>query len=814
MLSIKSLGTADSGLANYYESLARDDYYTDGGEPPGQWHGALAEQLKLTGTVRPGQLASIFMGMHPVSGKPLATNAGPAHKAGWDLTFSAPKSVSLVWAIGDSDTQNAVAAAHNVAVEVALNYVEQRAFRSRDRQDPGAGRGATAVAMFPHSTSRELDPQLHTHSIVANVGQRIDGSFCALDFDSRWKMAAGAMYRAELAHQLQQLGFGIERDGCSFRLQGVEQRHTNAFSTRRRQILAELATNGHASAKAAGIAALATRQAKGEVDRQTLMPLWRAQASAIGLDEPAVERLRLQHEQQQADGHIDIDAIVQSLTYSQSSFTRMQLETAVATAAQGMLSAKDTENLIQTTIAERTTSQAPLGLVRLRSLAKEVRRDAGVEHYTTREMLAMERAIIAAAIRRKDDAQQRVSAVPGLLAHSQLSEEQVHALRHVTESPGAVAIVRGLAGTGKSTLLAAAHDCWKEGGLRVIGAALAGKAADGLQHSSSINSQTLHSLIAELDNGHRQLSNRDVVVIDETGMVGTRQLQQILDHVHCAGAKAVLVGDPAQLQPIEAGGMFPHLSDLLGHAQLTDIRRQEKLADREMIERLLVGDVDAVLADLEARHMLVTAPGLEIQQRMVEAWMKQWNPARPDETLMLAGTRSEVYWLNMLAREHLINAGLLNGSLDVDTEHGLREFSRGERVLFTRNDKRLNVRNGQTGTLLGWKDFDDGHRYIDIALDDGQRVRVDPMEYRHLDYGYALSVHKAQGQTVDHTLVLMGDMMTDREWSYVAASRHRTSFQIYVPKEQHELIASQMARSRQKVVACELQVEQSDEMEC
>lgn len=836
MLSVKSLGAADSALASYYELLARDDYYEAGGEPPGIWHGRLAVDLDLTGTVRPGQLAAAFRGRHPITDEALSQNAGDGHKAGWDLTFSAPKSVSVLWAVTDAEMQVRIASAHDAAVMSAIAHLERKAFRSRDRLDPGAGRGAILAAVYQHGTSREMDPQLHSHVVVANLGRRIDGSWCALDFDSRWKMAAGAMYRTELAAQMRRLGYGIERDGSSFQIPGIGKDITDAFSTRRRQIVEALEQTGHSGAKAASVAALHTRQAKGEIDRHTLMPIWREQAAAAGLHADKLKALMNSSSiQMKSSEVISTDAIFEALTHGNSTFTRMQLEAAVATAAQGIMDADATEQWIRRQIQEKQRDPRPQGLVRLRLPKVDSRKDHGVEYYTTREMLEIEKRIIDGAVARKGDHRHQVSAVPGLLAYPMLSQEQIQALQHVTQSKHGVSIIRGLAGTGKSTLLAAARASWLAGGMNVIGAALAGKAADGLEAGSGIRSQTLHSLIYKLDSGTRQLSARDVVVIDEAGMAGSRQLKQILDHIHAAGSKVVLVGDPLQLQPIEAGGMFRYLSDEIGYSELRDIRRQQKVEDQDMIHALLGGKVSDVLADLQNRGMLTVAPEMKspdfvmksdeirmnsseniftVTEQMVEAWWQQRDPQQPGETQMLAGTRSDVYRLNMLAREKLKGAGLLCDEASLETDRGPRHFGVGERILFTRNDRQLNVKNGQLGTVAGIQR--DGGSCISytIAVDGGRAVKVHTRRYRHLEYGYVLSIHKAQGVTVDHTLVLMSDVMADREWSYVAASRHRKRLQVFVAEEQYDLVADQMSRSRQKMAAVDYEQEVEEEQEC
>lgn len=607
MLSVKSIGAADSGVANYYETLAQDDYYSNGMEPPGCWLGKLTSGLDLAGKVRPGQLKAIFEGCHPITQEPMVPNAGFDHKAGWDLTFSAPKSVSVIWAVVDENHRVCIAHAHESAVAAAMAYLEQRAFVSRDRH-PGNHQAGVVAATFEHGCSRELDPQLHTHVVVANLSARLDGTYGAVDFDTRWKMAAGAVYRAELASRLQELGYSIERDGRSFKVAGVEQSICDHFSKRREQIEAELKATGHAGAKSSAIAAMSTRHAKTVVDRDTLHRSWQAQANELGFDLQQVQ-VQIQPEapndltlQSPVRNAIDIKAIVKTLTETASTFTPMQFESAVATEAQGILSAAQIEATIESNMQELLADQGALGLVELHDFGFGDRRNN--LRYTTHEMLELETGLVKDAQARASESRHATSCAAVLVDYPTLSSEQLTALQHITADSGAVKVVEGLAGTGKSYLLKAAFQAWQAAALNVIGVALAGKAADSLENGSGIHSQTLHSLLAELESGHRELNCRDIIVLDEAGMVGTRQMARLMAQVHQAGAKAVLVGDSMQLQPIDAGGIYRKLSHELGHSTLTDIRRQEKAQDRQMIHDLIAGHGDAVIAQLQQRGQL------------------------------------------------------------------------------------------------------------------------------------------------------------------------------------------------------------------
>lgn len=823
MLSVKSIGAADSGVASYYEQLAQDDYYSNGTEPPGHWYGQMTSGLDLAGTVRPGQLKSLFEGCHPITQEPLVPNAGPDHKAGWDLTFSAPKSVSVIWALTDESHRVDVAQAHESAVAAAMAYLEQRAFASRDR-NPGNHQQGIVAATFEHGCSRELDPQLHTHCVVANLSARLDGTYGAVDFDTRWKMAAGAVYRAELASQLKEMGYGIERDAKSFKVAGVTEGICEHFSKRRNQIETELEATGHAGAKASAIAAMQTRQAKVNIDRDTLHHEWQAQAIALGFDWQQVKRVTqikqaVQVQQETSPDlawpspvpcvptAIDIKAIVQTLTDTASTFTPMQLESAVAIAAQGSLSAVQIEATLKASWQELLTDPSALGLVELREFGVNQRRNN--LRYTTNEILKLETNLLKDARARAIEARHITSCANVLADSPTLSSEQLTALLHITEEPGAVKVVEGLAGTGKSYLLRAASQAWQGAGLNVIGVALAGKAADSLQQGSGIHSQTLHSLLAELDDGNRTLSSRNVVVLDEAGMVGTRQMARLLDHVHQAGAKAVLVGDSMQLQPIDAGGMFRKLSHELGHSSLTDIRRQDEATDRQMIHDIIAGRSEDVINSLEDNGQLRTTVGPDIMVEMVKEWQLLRTPDQPSETVMLAGTRAEVKKLNTLARESLKLQHRLHSEITLQTETGEREFAVGERIVFTRNNQELGVKNGQTGTLTAWGISNKGSIVLTVAADSGNRVEFDSSAYGHFDHGYALSVHKSQGQTIDNVLVLLSESMTDKQWGYVAASRHRKELRVFVPTELQDELVPMLARSRQKEVALDYEQSQT-----
>jgi conjugative relaxase-like TrwC/TraI family protein len=282
--------------ANYYLNLAREDYFIQGREPHGQWRGEAASALALSGAVEKSALRALFAGMSPDGRIPLVQNAGsPSRQSGWDLTFSAPKSVSVLWSQAPEEIRRSIQAAHQAAVDRCLQFLEERAAFTRrgkggDRIEPAK----VLYACFEHGVSRAHDPQLHTHCLLLNLSLRMDGSTGSLVSAEffRNKMVGGALYRAELAHQLaERLGLRVENTAMAFAVKDVPDRLCDKFSKRRQQILCELARQGYSSAKAAKIATLDTRDRKVEVPRDELFKIWKEAGNRLGFGENQAKAL-------------------------------------------------------------------------------------------------------------------------------------------------------------------------------------------------------------------------------------------------------------------------------------------------------------------------------------------------------------------------------------------------------------------------------------------------------------------------------------------------------------------------------------------
>ena len=415
---------------------------------------------------------------------------------------------------------------------------------------------------------------------------------------------------------------------------------------------------------------------------------------------------------------------------------------------------------------------------------------------STREMVAAEARMMDAAEALAAAPTHGVSAVLVQAAqarHARLSGEQLEAVAHITAA-GQIAAVAGGAGSGKSASLMAAREAWEAAGFRVRGAALAGKAAEELQRSAGIESRTLHALEYSWRNGRDPLAGRDVLVIDEAGMVGSRQLGRVLEAAHEVGAKVVLVGDARQLQPIEAGAAFRAVAERIGVAEIEAIRRQREPWAREASQAFAQGAVGTGLAAYAERgHVRLVesreAGKLAIARDAVAAGRDG------GASLILAHTNEDVRDLNALVRAERQRAGELSAEASFQTMRGARSFAAGDRLVFLRNDRDLGVKNGTLATVE-----QAGQGRVVALIDGGARVRIDQAAYADIDHGYAVTLHKAQGATVDRAFVLASGGM-DRHLLYVGMTRHRDTATLYAGLDDFKdeaALAKRLSRGRPK----------------
>ena len=719
--------------------------------------------------------------------------------------------------------------AHEAAVRAALGYLEREAAFGRRRGEAGMvpvrGEGFMAAA-FQHRTSRAGDPLLHHHVLVANLVRDAHGRWGALDGRLIYTHAktAGYLYQTELRAQLsRRLGLRwtpVVRGTAE--VKGISAEVIRAFSRRRSQILARMVERGKSSARAAQVATLDTRRAKDhEVHAEGLLPEWRARAAALGLTAERIAVVVGRNDGPQPLTNTSAAKVAAELvaptglTAHSSSFTRRDVVRAlcerlgVAADAAAVEGAADAF-LAGPEVVALGTMVGPAGgraVIRVAS-GRVVPATPDECRFTTEEMLAAERQVTERCLERNAEARERAAqprqvsprveygvwvvdprpvtkaAVDDALqARPSLSAEQRDMVRHLTTGPDAVLMVRGHAGTGKTSALDACRQIWEGSGRTAIGCALSGRAAAELQAGAGIQSTTIDRLLLDLVEHRQQLLPRgdSVLVVDEAGMVGTRLLGRLLAAGEGADATVVLVGDDRQLPEIDAGGAYRGLCERLGAFELTENRRQREEWERQALVLLRGGRSQEALAAYVEHGRVVLGPSPDcVRARLVADWWAA-ERAHDGDNVMVALRRADVRELDKRARALRVAAGEVVGT----TLHlATRDFAVGDRVVTTRNRRSLGVVNGSRGTVAG---VDEHARTLTMRLDrtrrdEPGRTTVLPAEYLdagHLTHGYAITGHKAQGMTADRAFVL-GDEAMYREWGYVALSRGRAENRLYV----------------------------------
>jgi Ti-type conjugative transfer relaxase TraA len=447
-----------------------------------------------------------------------------------------------------------------------------------------------------------------------------------------------------------------------------------------------------------------------------------------------------------------------------------------------------------------------MGAMRSAPNLVELGKDArGEDRFTTRAMIEAEqrlhRAAELMAERERHGVQDRDREAALARAKARdlvLSGEQADALAHITDGRD-LAVVVGHAGTGKSAMLGVARDAWEAAGYEVRGVALSGIAAENLKSGSGIASRTIASMEHGWGQGRDLLTTRDILVIDEAGMAGTRQLERVLSHAAEAGAKVVLIGDPQQLQAIEAGAAFRSIHERHGGAEIGEVRRQHQDWQRDATRDLANGKTGHALEAYRSRGMVHEAQTREqARSDLIDRWDRD-RQASPDRSrIILTHTNDEVRALNEAARMRMRAAGDLGDDVRLTVERGARNFASGDRVMFLQNERELGVKNGTLGTIEQIT-----AQSMAVRTEDGRSVQFDLKDYNKIDYGYAATIHKAQGMTVDRTHVLATPGM-DAHSSYVALSRHRDGVELHYSRDDfagRDRLVRTLSRDRSKDMA-------------
>lgn len=811
--SLKTLGVGrDAGL--YYTNdpnrearpKSRDEYYIqDGG---GVWWTTGQTIVRDGATIDAASFRDLCAGVNPADGSSLVRGAGEKHRAGWDLTFSAPKSVSVLWAAGDQDQRASLEAAHRASVAEALGFVRDEELLSVRLGAGGVVRAKPTdliVGRFDHFTSRAGDPNMHTHCVILNVAGSVDGKHRTLEPDKLfdWQKVVGAAYRAAFSERLHGLGFQVREAGRDqIELQGVPDAVIEQFSKRSHQI-EDMAGRGASGARKE-MAALSTRGAKDEIPvGDALEVIWRSELENLGVDawslaragEPAKDQAPVIDDYAKLNPpEIAGQGVVARAASALLRHENVLLRKALV--ERGLIESGLTGDGIKRIYREVATLEASGDLVRLEGV------DRG-EAWTTPAIAAAEAALMRASDRSDERDWFNPSGVEKTLADGELSDEQKHAVRLAAGRDGVVVIEAG-AGTGKTTLTQAVVAAAEESKLRVIGLAPSWDAADELRKSTGVEAMAIAAWRHRADRDQHRFDPKTVVLVDEAGMVGTKDMAAIVTEAREAGAKVVVLGDRQQLESVSGGGALRAVVEVLGRtATLGTVRRQQVDWQRVASERMCVGDVEGGLRMYAREGRIELQAGAEAAQaRVIEAWAGFRAEHGNDEVLIVTRRNIDVAELNRLARVALRGEGELLGediSLHARDRKGKIQalpLAVGERVRFGENLPVHGIRNGTRAVIQEIKPGSGGGARLTVKLEDGRLISDEWSNFSRpgpggakrpprIGYSYAGTVYSAQGRTIAATVAYVGAATEAREL-YVGLTRHRADALIIVERDRLE----------------------------
>lgn len=731
MLSASPLPNPD--VAHHY--FERDDYYVKGeGLSPSAWWGEGARRLGLSGEVDRETFGKLLRGEMP-DGSTLIGRGGDQadRRPGLDLTFSAPKTVSLLALVHGDE---AVSTAHDRAVTEALSHLEREAAWARmtvgGRTAPEATKNLV-VARFVHHTSRELDPQLHTHAVVLNVTQRADGEWRAITNEElfRQKMLGGVIYRAALARELRAIGYDIERTHADgrFEVKGFSKEQIAGFSKRRAEIEAVLEARQATGAKEAERAALLSRKGKQEVDRSLLRDLWREEAETLGVRWPEkVMSLARRTERPSITARDAVLRALEHVTERKAIFTEREL---LVESLRRSIGAADHQS-VEAAVRDLSRAQEIIP-AKKDHLGQDLAR-----RWTTKKALAMETGIVALVRlgRNREEPILERTDVEARLVGRGLTEGQERAVALILSATDRVVGIQGYAGTGKTTALSLVRELAEQQGYAVRGFAPSASAAEALREGASIESETLARHLKALEHDGHRSAKRQIWIVDETSLVGNRDALRFLRAAHDRGARVVLVGDKDQLPSISAGKVFALIQEHkeIAVERMTEILRQQ--------DKHLLGAVTRTIAkqNREAlRHLasfVRVVPDREARlARVAEAYLSE-DDSKRRRTIVVTPSNRDRRDINVLIREGLKGEGALG---DRDTEATIlvprhlttaetkdaSHYRVGDVVRFRGSYKSLGVEKGDYFCVV---EVDEARKTI--VLTDG-RDRIDWAPHRH-----------------------------------------------------------------------------------
>ncbi|WP_395119856.1 MobF family relaxase [Rhodanobacter sp. FW102-FHT14D06] len=873
MLTIRALKTqsGSKGGSGIPEYLTATHYYqnADGREVvASEWFGTGAKALGLhRQSVTVEDMAKLAQGLAP-DGTKLRRNAGekPAvvelkdrqgkprldeegnpitrevqQRIGWDMTFSAPKTVSVAFAAADGELRDQILEAHHQAVAKSLDWIEKQAAETRrGKAGVDVHDAAMVISRHTHFAARphdqtfdgsesQCDPDLHSHCLAYNVALDANGKWGALETAEiyRQKLSLGALYRAELAAGMARLGFGIEDEihfddqgkekFRAFKIAGIPDALAEEMSGRRGQIEQAMKADPSLSPQAAN---LKTRLQKDEPPFEELTQQWRAHLDSFRMRHPELnmpadaealrqrERKPVERDQAREDAEI-----LAKLHETKTVWTRHDLLQQIAERNAGTLDAAGVAKACNAFVQRNDLHVIQPEKIHADERGEHLARRHRQVRYASQAVVEEERSMIE-SVKSRAAEDHRVSPDKVNQAITQMetsrgfrvSPEQRQAVEHLTQSPGAVQSLVGRAGTGKTTVSDAVVASHRAAGYDVIGCATGWDAAKKLEAEAGIPSHSIAALLKGLDDGKTKLTAKTLVIVDEAGMVGTPSMSALLRHAEQAKSKVILQGDPLQLQSVERGGAMRAITKAVGGATLSDIRRQKNTEDVKTAGLFYAAGGDElrsrgenaqagreILARMEKRGQIrAFDDDAEAMRNLVADYLG--SPTVANEKLIIAGKRADVTALNAAVREGLHARGRLGPDHVIQVAYGTEGKTRpmplavGDHVRFNAKEKKLGLVNGSRARIDAIEALEGGGHRIeatlisDIKKDDGRKVAFETRDFSALAHGYASTVHKSQGQSKTEVYHYAGENaggVSDRQLSLVAFTRMKQSYGLY-----------------------------------
>lgn len=778
-------------------SRNRDEYYTrDGG---GVWH-STGQSIVTNGmAIEADTFRDLCAGIHPGTGKALVRGAGETHRAGIDVTFTPGKSVSVLWMSGTKKQRELIEAGHRAAVDRALKFMfDEKLVVVRH----GAGGvhhdqpSDLIVARFDHFTSRAGDPNIHSHCIAMNVAgnpvvsKRYASKHLTIETDSlfAWQRGLGACYRSALAEQLQVLGLQFRAAGQGqWEIAGIPQDLLELFSKRSHAI--EERVGRDASAAQKEIAALSTRSAKDTVlTGAALEANWRDELHQTGLDP---WQLAMEPGREQPRGELEFERDLFQEPPAIAGLTPVAMAASKLFMTENVL---DRQRLLETALVEASLQgmgpdsvYAEMG--QLEQAGSLLRLDDA--HWTTPMIAGIEASMIRAATRPAEREWITADALTASLkVVSHLTAEQSSAVRSAARTDG-VSLIEAGAGTGKTTLAKAIVQAAKLSGLNIVGLAPSWVAADELRTSTGVAAHAIARWRYDLDQGLGvPLTASTLVLLDEAGMVGTRDMAAVLIAAKAAGAKVVLLGDRRQLQSVSGASALAAISDVIEQGIVLDnVRRQKVDWQRDASVLMARGDAEAGLRAYARYHRLELVTGESATRGRVIA---RWSTAQEihgDDVLMITRRNIDAVALNLEARVALQETGRLDTqevilpAIGRDQKRRDLAVSVGEKLRFGETLPELGIRNGSRAVVKKIVVDQPGDARLELRMETGVLVTVnwsdlsrprlgDKATLPRISHGYAGTAYAVQGRTAAATVLHVG-RKTDAREIYVALTRHQ-----------------------------------------